>query len=78
VAAPTPDQKSALIAAHRKALAETPCKYFIEGQCPFGTSCFYKHGNETTETPKVAFVMKADGESSVKTEITLADFMKKK
>ena len=39
------DTKARVMEEYRQRLAETPCKYFDqgEGECPFGSSCFYKH-----------------------------------
>jgi len=41
-------EKEELIKNYKSALSNTNCKHFKKGKgdCPFGTSCFYKHMNE--------------------------------
>lgn len=41
----TPEEKAAVVAAYRAKLAAIDCMHFGfgDGDCPFGTSCFYRH-----------------------------------
>lgn len=37
------EEKDALLQAYKESLARIPCRYYKEGICPFGSSCFYMH-----------------------------------
>jgi len=61
-----PARKEALVARYKEQLSTIPCKYFNKGQgeCPFGSSCFYAHLDERgqpvpAEPPR--FLTNADG-----------------
>lgn len=54
-------EKFKVIEQYKKRMSVIPCKYFDygRGDCPFGTSCFYDHRLEVsnTATPRLALVL---------------------
>jgi len=77
-----PDLKQAVINRYREHIYSIPCKHFAFGQgdCPFGSSCFYGHFNPdgtrcTWEGSGIRKRVNEDGEVSVVKEATLADFL---
>ena len=76
---PTGSNKQQVVAEYLKSLKHTPCDHFSanQGNCPFGTSCFYSHvrqdGTVDTTVPR----LKKDGKgelSNFETH-TLSDFI---
>lgn len=54
------ETKVVALDAYCASLKLKPCKYFQSGDCPFGSSCFYKHINpdgseEVTAGPRILF-----------------------
>lgn len=80
-----PDEKSKLIADYHDALSLKECRYFDKGNgnCPFGTSCFYKHvyadGNlESRDKPKIRFCADSDGNTQSVRDQRLWDFIEER
>ncbi|XP_065058992.1 probable E3 ubiquitin-protein ligase makorin-1 [Rhopilema esculentum] len=77
-----PIEKQSLIEDYTKALSAKDCKYFDKGlgDCPFGTSCFYRHAYgdgrlEEKEKPKMRFCEDSDGNAKVVRSQRLWDFI---
>lgn len=77
---PSGPEKTSLIQAYQSNLASKDCMYFRsgDGECPFGTSCFYRHRNKdgSEHVPAAPrFYMNADGEVEVIRPTLLSDFL---
>eukprot|EP00794_Sanderia_malayensis_P007547 gene7547-8384_t len=77
-----PEEKAALINGYHEALSAKDCRYFDKGNgdCPFGTSCFYRHAYadgtlEKKEKPKMRFANDADGNAKTVRNQSLWDFI---
>ncbi|CAI7904454.1 unnamed protein product, partial [Closterium sp. NIES-54] len=64
------EEKQAIIEGYKRKLKSTDCRYFNygNGQCPFGTSCFYKE-------VKLRHLSSADGSAVISRDIRLSDFL---
>lgn len=40
---PEGDEKELLLQTYKESLARKPCRHYQQGNCPFGSSCFYLH-----------------------------------
>lgn len=52
---PEGDEKELLLQTYKDSLARKPCRYYQQGKCPFGSSCFYLHeadGSKGVEVTK--------------------------
>ncbi|MES1908393.1 MAG: hypothetical protein MHM6MM_001340 [Cercozoa sp. M6MM] len=68
----TDAEKERVVDEYKAALGRIPCRHYAEtGECPFGTSCFYRHGleDEVLEHRLAQMRVNADKDSS------LADFI---
>ncbi|ETO27771.1 hypothetical protein RFI_09361 [Reticulomyxa filosa] len=73
-----PTRKQQLIQKYKQSLAQIPCKHFQNrGECPFGTSCFYKHLNKdgTQEEVHLRHVITETGDTKIMKPIFLSDFL---
>jgi E3 ubiquitin-protein ligase makorin len=70
-----------IIQGYQGALAGKHCRHFDfgRGECPFGTSCFYRHeyddGTLQDRTPEFRKAVNADGEHAVIQPINLSSFL---
>ena len=73
------NKENALI-AYQENLRSKPCRHFNygDGECPFGTSCFYAHRNRdgVEIEPNIRYRLGEDGKSSSTVNIKLGDFIK--
>ncbi|CAI5467593.1 unnamed protein product [Closterium sp. Yama58-4] len=73
------EEKQAIIEGYKRKLKSTDCRYFNygNGQCPFGTSCFYKHAyrDGRLEEVKLRHLSSADGSAVISRDIRLSDFL---
>jgi len=76
------EEKAKLIEEYTCALSLKDCRYFDKGlgDCPFGTSCFYRHAYgdgklEQREKPKMRFCSDSDGNTKVVRNQRLWDFI---
>eukprot|EP01134_Creolimax_fragrantissima_P003012 CFRG3012T1 len=73
-------EKEALIQGYRSRLRQTKCMYFNngDGECPFGTSCFYRHEYRDGTLAEVT-LRKYGGEDGLQIhkDVSLWDFMAK-
>ncbi|KXS10733.1 hypothetical protein M427DRAFT_464627 [Gonapodya prolifera JEL478] len=74
------DDKRRTIELYKSKLGAIPCRHFNygDGQCPFGTSCFYAHRyrDGTKEEVKLRFVQGGDEEAARPMgQVKLADFL---
>ncbi|GJP49525.1 hypothetical protein CLOM_g8725 [Closterium sp. NIES-68] len=73
------DEKQDIIEGYKRKLKNTDCRYFNygNGQCPFGTSCFYKHAyrDGRLEEMKLRHLSSADGSAVISRDIRLSDFL---
>ena len=65
---------------YKKKLSGMPCKFFNfgEGNCPFGSSCFYDHRYKNGEKwipPPPSFAINELGEWGVSTRPKLSDLL---
>ena len=75
-----PSRKTKIIDDYKKNLGQIPCAYFNygEGNCPFGSSCFYAHRHrDGTEAEPERIRAYVDSNEQVKTvrETKLSDFV---
>ncbi|CAI5945242.1 unnamed protein product, partial [Closterium sp. NIES-65] len=67
------EEKQAIIEGYKRKLKSTDCRYFKygNGQCPFGTSCFYKHAyrDGRLEEVKLRHLSSADGSAVISRDI---------
>lgn len=74
-----PARKQVLVENYKISLKNTPCKYYQnDGNCPFGTSCFYNHVklNGEVESIHQPRVVTGIDNSHFKPSTTLADYFK--
>ncbi|CAI5511277.1 unnamed protein product [Closterium sp. Naga37s-1] len=68
------EEKQAIIEGYKRKLKSTDCRYFNygNGQCPFGTSCFYKHAyrDGRLEEVKLRHLSSADGSAVISRDIS--------
>lgn len=75
------EHKAQIIQGYQSALATRHCRHFDfgRGECPFGTSCFYRHefedGSLQDRTPDFRKAVDANGEHAVIHPINLSSFM---
>ncbi|KFK35506.1 hypothetical protein AALP_AA5G293500 [Arabis alpina] len=74
-----PQQKKEIIDNYREKLRSIDCKHFNfgDGNCPFGTSCFYKHAYHDGRLEEVVLrhLDAEDGQTVIAKDIRLADFL---
>lgn len=73
------EEKESLVAAYKRKLGTIDCRNFDfgDGNCPFGTSCFYRHvyRDGRKQEPTLRKYGTADGEVKVLQPIRLAHFL---
>lgn len=64
---------------YREKLRSIDCKHFSfgDGNCPFGTSCFYKHAYHDGRLEEVVLrhLDAEDGQTVIAKDIRLSDFL---
>nr|CCA14285.1 conserved hypothetical protein [Albugo laibachii Nc14] len=74
-----PERKQALQETFKQNLASIPCRHFDQGrgECPFGTSCFYKHqySDGSLDARQVRTAVDADGHYDVLRQVRLDHFL---
>lgn len=72
-------RKKKVVEAYKERLKEIPCKFYTDTEeCPFGTSCFYKHVNNdgsVVDNENVRHRMNSDGRMEVTKAVKLSDFL---
>ena len=75
----TTEEKQEIINNYKAKLKSIDCKHFDfgEGNCPFGTSCFYKHAYRDGRLEQVVLrhLGAADGDTVIAKDIRLSDFL---
>ncbi|KAK9015253.1 hypothetical protein V6N11_006369 [Hibiscus sabdariffa] len=75
----TPEEKLEIIDSYKAKLRSIDCKHFNfgNGNCPFGTSCFYKHAYRDGRLEEVALrhLGAEDGNTVIAKNIRLSDFL---
>ncbi|TKY49577.1 Zinc finger CCCH domain-containing protein 69 [Spatholobus suberectus] len=75
----TTEEKQEIIDNYKAKLKSIDCKHFDfgDGNCPFGTSCFYKHAYRDGRLEQVVLrhLGAADGNSVIAKDIRLSDFL---
>ncbi|KAG4186190.1 hypothetical protein ERO13_A08G027700v2 [Gossypium hirsutum] len=75
----TPEEKQEIIDSYKAKLRSIDCKHFNfgNGNCPFGTSCFYKHAYRDGRLEEVALrhLGAEDGHTVIAKNIRLLDFL---
>ncbi|XP_061375252.1 E3 ubiquitin-protein ligase makorin-like isoform X2 [Gastrolobium bilobum] len=75
----TSEEKQEIIDSYKAKLKSIDCKHFDfgDGNCPFGTSCFYKHAYRDGGLEQVALrhLGAADGDTVIAKDIRLSDFL---
>ncbi|XP_021799995.1 putative RING-type E3 ubiquitin transferase C3H69 isoform X2 [Prunus avium] len=75
----TKEEKQEIIDSYKSRLRSIDCKHFDfgNGNCPFGTSCFYKHAYRDGRLEEVALrhLGNEDGQTVIATNIRLSDFL---
>lgn len=73
------DEKQEIVETYKAKLKSIDCKHFDfgDGNCPFGTSCFYKHAFRDGRLEQVALrhLGAADGDTIIAKDIRLSDFL---
>ncbi|CCI40603.1 unnamed protein product [Albugo candida] len=74
-----PERKQALQDNFKQNLSSIPCRHFDQGrgECPFGTSCFYKHQypDGSLDVRQVRTAVDADGHYDVLRQVRLDHFL---
>eukprot|EP00123_Amoebidium_parasiticum_P009999 comp19830_c0_seq1/m.23862 comp19830_c0_seq1/g.23862 ORF comp19830_c0_seq1/g.23862 comp19830_c0_seq1/m.23862 type:complete len:278 (-) comp19830_c0_seq1:96-929(-) len=74
----TAEEKAAIIDGYKAHLGTVDCKHFRqgEGECPFGSSCFYRHAypDGTPAVPSLRILGTAEGTLQVQNKVRLWDF----
>ncbi|KAJ0247664.1 hypothetical protein HA466_0160960 [Hirschfeldia incana] len=74
-----PEEKKEIMDNYRDKLRSIDCKHFNfgDGNCPFGTSCFYKHAFHDGRLEEVVLrhLDAEDGQTVIAKEIRLSDFL---
>jgi len=73
-------RKSEEVARYKRRLAQIRCKHFdFDGECPFGSSCLYKHqrkdGTVVEKTVNLRHAIDADGETQILKQMNLSEFL---
>ncbi|KAF7824542.1 putative RING-type E3 ubiquitin transferase C3H69 [Senna tora] len=75
----TTEEKQEIIDSYKEKLKSIDCKHFDfgNGNCPFGTSCFYKHAYRDGRLEQVVLrhLGAADGDTVIAKDIRLSDFL---
>jgi E3 ubiquitin-protein ligase makorin len=76
----TYEEKARVIEDYKSTLRSTPCRNFNygEGDCAFGSSCFYEHryrNGEIWNPPPPRFIMDEEGVWTVERPAKLADIL---
>ncbi|KAL9321714.1 hypothetical protein ACSQ67_009767 [Phaseolus vulgaris] len=75
----TTEEKQEIIDNYKAKLKSIDCKHFDfgDGNCPFGTSCFYKHAYRDGRVEQVVLrhLGAADGNTVIAKDIRLSDFL---
>ncbi|KAK8486020.1 hypothetical protein V6N11_032998 [Hibiscus sabdariffa] len=75
----SPEEKLEIIDSYKAKLRSIDCKHFNfgNGNCPFGTSCFYKHAYRDGRLEEVALrhLGAEDGNTVIAKNIRLSDFL---
>nr|KYP32742.1 E3 ubiquitin-protein ligase makorin [Cajanus cajan] len=75
----TTEEKQEIIDNYKAKLKSIDCKHFDfgDGNCPFGTSCFYKHAYRDGRLEQVVLrhLGAADGNTVIAKDIRLSDFL---
>ncbi|XP_068345026.1 putative RING-type E3 ubiquitin transferase C3H69 isoform X2 [Pyrus communis] len=73
------EEKQEIVESYKARLRSIDCKHFDfgNGNCPFGTSCFYKHAYQDGRLEEVALrhLGNEDGQTVIATNIRLSDFL---
>eukprot|EP00297_Palpitomonas_bilix_P012098 CAMPEP_0113875106 /NCGR_PEP_ID=MMETSP0780_2-20120614/4748_1 /TAXON_ID=652834 /ORGANISM="Palpitomonas bilix" /LENGTH=319 /DNA_ID=CAMNT_0000861039 /DNA_START=96 /DNA_END=1056 /DNA_ORIENTATION=+ /assembly_acc=CAM_ASM_000599 len=74
------EEKEMIIAGYKRNCARIPCKHFNfgQGECPFGSSCFYDHryrDGRPASPPDLRLAAREDGRLEVMKAVTLSDFL---
>eukprot|EP00124_Ichthyophonus_hoferi_P004202 Ihof_evm5s436 gene=Ihof_evmTU5s436 len=69
----TLEEKEAVITGYKQSLGQKDCMHFQygEGECPFGSSCFYRHAyrDGTLATPSLTVLGTADGTLQIQSKV---------
>lgn len=68
-------EKELLVEAYKTSLSRKPCKHYLAGECPFGTSCFYMHEEDGKKVTHVRVLYKSDEAACAPRKITLSDYL---
>ncbi|TXG55790.1 hypothetical protein EZV62_017103 [Acer yangbiense] len=75
----TPEEKMEIVDSYKGKLRSIDCKHFNfgNGNCPFGTSCFYKHAYRDGRLEEVVLrhLGAEDGDTVIAKDIRLSDFL---
>lgn len=75
----TEEERQKIVDGYKTKLKTFDCMHynFGDGQCPFGTSCFYRHVNREgeEEQPSLRWAGTADSGSRVIQPVRLCDFL---
>ncbi|KAI9116558.1 hypothetical protein K1719_012725 [Acacia pycnantha] len=75
----TTEEKNEIIDSYKEKLKSIDCKHFDfgSGNCPFGTSCFYKHAYRDGRLEEVVLrhLGAGDGDTVIAKDIRLSDFL---
>ncbi|XP_028799866.1 putative RING-type E3 ubiquitin transferase C3H69 isoform X2 [Neltuma alba] len=75
----TTEEKQEIIDSYKEKLKSIDCKHFDfgNGNCPFGTSCFYKHAYRDGRLEQVVLrhLGAADGNTVIAKDVRLSDFL---
>ncbi|KAL1346297.1 putative RING-type E3 ubiquitin transferase C3H69 [Arachis hypogaea] len=75
----THEEKMEIVDSYKAKLKSIDCKHFDfgDGNCPFGTSCFYKHAyrDGRLEEAVLRHLGAADGDTVIAKDIRLSDFL---
>ncbi|XP_031258139.1 putative RING-type E3 ubiquitin transferase C3H69 isoform X2 [Pistacia vera] len=75
----TPEEKREIVDSYKAKLRSIDCKHFNfgNGNCPFGTSCFYKHASQDGRSEEVVLrhLGAEDGNTVIAKDIRLSDFL---
>ncbi|KAI4333150.1 hypothetical protein L6164_017991 [Bauhinia variegata] len=75
----TNEEKQEIVDSYKAKLKSIDCKHFDfgNGNCPFGTSCFYKHAYRDGRLQQVSLrhLGAADGDTVIAKDVRLSDFL---
>ncbi|XP_044492855.1 putative RING-type E3 ubiquitin transferase C3H69 isoform X2 [Mangifera indica] len=76
----TPEEKQEIVDSYKAKLRSIDCKHFNfgDGNCPFGTSCFYKHAYRDGRLEEVVLrhLGAEDGNTVIAKDSRLSDFLR--